>query len=128
MTETEKITINMGPVDLGRLDVLVEQGVYTNRTDAIRTAIRNLLDHHEPVIREVTVRRSFVLGALILNRVDLLNQLKQGKRLAINIIGLLSLSSDIDAQLALDAIESICVRGVFRAPAEVKEALAERIG
>lgn len=128
MIETEKITINMGPVDLGRLDVLVEQGVYTNRTDAIRTAIRNLLDHHETVISEVSVRRSSVLGALILNREDLLKQVRQGTRLSINIIGLLSLSNDIDAQLALDAIESICVRGVFRAPTEVKEALAERIG
>ena len=127
MTDTEKITINLGPVDLGRIDVLVEHGLYSNRTDAIRTAVRNLLDRHENVIKNVTSRQSFTIGALILNRADLLKKKKQGKKLSINIIGLLSLSNDIDAELALEAIESISVRGVFRASAEVKAALKGRI-
>ena len=127
MTDTEKITINLGPVDLGRIDVLVENGLYSNRTDAIRTAVRNLLDRHENVIKNVTSRQSFTIGALILNRADLLKKKKQGKKLSINIIGLLSLSNDIDAELVLEAIESIAVRGVFRASAEVKAALKGRI-
>ena len=127
MTDTEKITINLGPVDLGRIDVLVENGLYSNRTDAIRTAVRNLLDRHENVIKNVTSRQSFTIGALILNRADLLKKKKQGKKLSINIIGLLSLSNDIDAELVLEAIESIAVRGVFRAFAEVKAALKGRI-
>lgn len=127
MADTEKITINLGPVDLGRIDVLVEQGLFSNRTDAIRTSIRNLLDHHDNLIQSVAKRKSFMLGVLILNRVDLLKRKELGKRMSIHIIGLLSLSNDIDAQLASEVIESISVRGVFRAPADVKTALSDRI-
>ena len=126
MSDTEKITINLGPVDLGRIDVLVEQGLYSNRTDAIRTGIRNLLDRHEPVIQEVAVRKSFVIGVLVLDRHNLLKSKKDGSRLSLHIIGLLSLSSDIDPELAQQTIESIRVRGVFRASSEVKSALADR--
>jgi Arc/MetJ-type ribon-helix-helix transcriptional regulator len=127
MAETEKITINLGPVDLGRIDILVEQGLYSNRTDAIRTGIRNLLDRHEPVIQEVAVRKSCVLGALIIDRKMLLKQKSEGTRLSLHIIGLLSLSSDIDPELARQTIKSIRVRGVFRASSEVKAALEDRI-
>ena len=127
MADTEKITINLGPVDLGRIDVLVEQGLYSNRTDAIRTGIRNLLDRHDSVIQEVAVRKSFAVGALLLDRHTLLRNKKQGTRLSLHIIGLLSLSSDIDPELAQQTIESIRVRGVFRASSEVKAALADRI-
>ena len=128
MSDTEKITINLGPVDLGRIDVLVEQGLYSNRTDAIRTGVRNLLDKHDPVIQEVSARKSFVAGVLLLDRHDLLKHKNKGTRLSLHIIGLLSLSSDIDPELAQQVIESVRVRGVFRASAEVKAALEDRIG
>ena len=126
MAETEKITINLGPVDLGRIDVLVEQGLYSNRTDLIRTAIRNLLDRHEPVVQELATRRSFVLGTMSLDRHALEEALAEGKRLSMNIIGSLQLADDIDEDLARAAIRSITVRGVFRAPQRLKEALADR--
>ena len=127
MSETEKITINVGPVDLGRIDVLVDQGLYSKRTDVIRTAIRNLLDRHEQVIENVATRRSFSLGALVISRNDLLKLRGEGKRISYRIIGALSLSNDIDPQLALDTIDSITVRGALRIPQEVREAMGDRI-
>jgi len=126
MSETEKITINLGPVDLGRIDVLVEQGLYSNRTDAIRTAIRNLLDRHEPVIQEVSVRHAFLVGVQIYNRTALERVRAEGKQLALRVIGTLNLSSDITPELARDTIKSIWIRGVFKASPEVKDALADR--
>ena len=127
MADTEKITINLGPVDLGRIDVLVEQGLYSNRTDAIRTGIRNLLDRHEPVIQEISVRKTYSMGVLIFSQSDLERWKSEGKRVSIHVIGHLTLGRDIDPELARQTIESIRVRGVFRASSEVKEVLADRI-
>lgn len=127
MSETEKITINLGPVDLGRIDVLVEQGLYSNRTDAIRSAIRTLLDRHEPVIQDVSVRKSFSLGVLVLGRSDLERWKAAGEKKSLHIIGHLSLAKDINPVLARETIESIRVRGTFRASEELKKSLADRI-
>ena len=127
MTNTEKITINLGPVDLGRIDLLVEQGVYSNRTDAIRTAIRNLLDKHDGVISEYRRKKSFTLGVLLLNRQDLLKKKEKGDKLSIRIVGGLVLSDDIEPELAKETIDHISVRGVFKASDRVKEALSDRI-
>ena len=126
MSETEKITINLGPVDLGRIDVLVEQGLYSNRTDAIRTAIRNLLDRHEPVIEEVSVRHSFILGVEVYDRASLEKVRAEGKKLALRVVGTLQFGSGITPELARATVESIWIRGVFKAPADVKEALKDR--
>jgi len=127
MSDTEKITINLGPVDLGRIDVLVEQGLYSNRTDAIRSAIRTLLDRHEPVIQNVSVQKSFSLGVLILSRADLERWKASGEKKSLHIIGHLSLAKDIAPELARETIESIRVRGTFRASEELKRALTDRI-
>jgi len=127
MADTEKITINISPVDLGRVDLLVEQGLYSNRTDLIRTAIRNQLDRHESVIQEATSRRSFALGVLRYSRTDLEEWKNRGEKMSIRIIGMLSLASDIPPQLARDTIQTITVRGTFRASDEVRQALADRI-
>ncbi|MCK5212954.1 MAG: CopG family transcriptional regulator, partial [Dehalococcoidia bacterium] len=99
MADTEKITINLGPVDLGRIDVLVEQGLYSNRTDAIRTGIRNLLDRHEPVIQEISVRKTYSMGVLIFSQSDLERWKREGKRVSIHVIGHLTLARDIDPEL-----------------------------
>ncbi len=121
MIENEKITINVGPVDLGRIDVLVEQGVFSNRSDAIRTAIRNLLDLNKDVIREVKVRKSATMGVLILGKSDLEKKKASGKKIILNIIGMLVLKDDVTPRLAAEVFESISVQGVFRAPREVKK-------
>ncbi|MFH1330554.1 MAG: CopG family transcriptional regulator [Actinomycetota bacterium] len=120
----EKITINLEPVDLGRIDVLVDQGLYSNRTDLIRTAIRNQLDRHEAVINDMIVTQSFAVGVMHVGRRDLEHRLAAGERMAVRVIGMLHISSDVDASLAGDTIESITVHGVLRAPADVKALFA----
>ena len=127
MSETEKITINVGPVDLGRIDVLVEQGLYSNRTDLIRTAIRNLLDRHEPVIESHAAKWSFVLGAERVTRSTLEELRDEGRQVSLRVIGSLSLAEDIDPELARATIRVIRVRGSFRASRALREALADRI-
>jgi len=126
MSETEKITINLGPVDLGRIDVLVEQGLYSNRTDAIRTAIRNLLDRHESVIKEVSVRHAFLLGGMFYDSAALEKVRSEGKQLALRVVGTLQFAPDVTPDLARATVKSIWIRGVFKAPSNVKEALADR--
>ncbi|MBN1857699.1 CopG family transcriptional regulator [Candidatus Bipolaricaulota bacterium] len=127
MADTEKITINLSPVDLGGIDVLVEQGLFSNRTDLIRSAIRSLLEKHERVIEDMTARKSFSIGVMAINREDLEKLKRQNKKTAYRIIGALFLANDIDPDLARETIESISVRGTLRASAALKEALKDRI-
>lgn len=127
MAETEKITINLGPVDLGRIDILVEQGLYSNRTDLIRTAIRNQLDRHEAVIESHVGKWLFTVGSETISRSTLLSMKEQGKQMTLRVIGMLRLADDIDPELARETIKLIRVRGRFHATPEVREALADRI-
>jgi Arc/MetJ-type ribon-helix-helix transcriptional regulator len=127
MPETEKITINMSAVDLGKVDLLVQEGLYSNRTDFIRTAIRNTLDKHNVEIQQSVVRHSFVIGMLIYDRTEFEKMKNSGKKLDINIIGMLNLNSNISPELADQVIGSIQVRGIFQASDEVKKVLADRM-
>jgi len=124
---TEKITINLGPVDLGQIDLLVQEGFYSNRTDLIRTAIRNQLTTHAEVVRRTVARKTLVLGLQHYTRQDLEALKSVGEKLHINALGLVSIADDVSPELALETIDSIIVLGAFRAPSEVKAALAGRI-
>jgi Arc/MetJ-type ribon-helix-helix transcriptional regulator len=125
--ETEKITINLGPVDLGQIDLLVEEGFYSNRTDLIRTAIRNQLSVHALVVKETVTRRELVLGLQYFSRRDLEAVRAANERLNIQVLGLASIANDVSPELALATIDSILVRGALHASAAVKAALAGRI-
>jgi Arc/MetJ-type ribon-helix-helix transcriptional regulator len=127
MPDSEKVTINMNVVDLGKVDLLVQEGVYSNRTDFIRTAIRNLLDKHNFEIQQSVSRHSFVIGALLYNHVDLEKFREKNEKLNLRVIGLLALDKDIPIDLAEDVIESLQVHGVFKASPEVKKVLADRM-
>jgi Arc/MetJ-type ribon-helix-helix transcriptional regulator len=127
MPEAEKITINMNVVDLGKVDLLVEEGFYSNRTDFIRTAIRNQLARHDDDVRHSVTRRALLIGVLYYDRGELLEVKAAGGMLAISAVGMLSLGKDVSPELARQTIQSIKVVGVFRASAAVKEALADRI-
>jgi Arc/MetJ-type ribon-helix-helix transcriptional regulator len=61
-SDSEKITINLGLIDLGQIDLLVQEGFYSNRTDCIRTAIRNQLVAHAEAVRQTIARKTLVLG------------------------------------------------------------------
>lgn len=127
MAETEKITINMSVVDLGKIDLLVEEGFYQNRTDFIRTAIRTKLEKHEPVVQSAVVRNSYGMGIFEYSRKDLEKTMSKGERKGFNVIGMLVLNNDITPELADNAIESVRVHGVFKASAGVKEVLKDRM-
>lgn len=127
MADSEKITINMGVVDLGKVDLLVEEGFYSNRTDFIRTAIRNELNRHDDMVKQSVVRKSSVVGVLEFDRKDLERNLAAGKRLAVHCIGKLTIDDDVPPELAAAVFDSIKVLGVFQANKAVKEALAGRI-
>lgn len=126
-SDSEKITINLGPVDLGQIDLLVQEGFYANRTDLIRTAIRNQLAQHGETIRQTVARKSLVLGMQHYSRADLEAVQAAGERLQIQVLGLASIAPDVPAELALATIESITVLGALHASAAVRSALAGRI-
>ena len=123
----EKLSINLGCVDLGQIDLLVQEGFYANRTDLIRTAIRNQLATHQDVVRQVVERKTLVLGIQHYSAADLAAVLDAGERLQIRVLGLATIAADVTPELALASIESITVLGALHAPAAVKTALAARL-
>src|SRR3984893_1324051 len=105
-SDTEKITINLGLIDLGQIDLLVQEGFYSNRTDFIRTAIRNQLATHAEVVRQSVARKTLVLGLQHYTRQDLEALRDAGQRLRINVLGLATIADDVPPELALATIES----------------------
>ena len=124
----EKITINLGCVDLGQIDLLVQEGFYANRTDLIRTAIRNQLMSHGDAVRAAVSRKTLTLGIQHFSKADLQAVQKAGEKLNVRVLGLASIAPDVTPALALATIESITVLGTLQASAAVKAALAKRIG
>jgi Arc/MetJ-type ribon-helix-helix transcriptional regulator len=125
--DSEKITINLGYVDLGRIDLLVREGFYSNRTDFIRTAIRHQLSMQGDAVTESIVRHTLELGLRDYSRTDLEAVRTAGEKRHIKVVGLVRIASDVTPKLALATIESIEVLGALQASAEVKSALAGRI-
>ena len=126
LSETEKITINLGFVDLGQIDLLVQEGFYSNRTDLIRTAIRNQLVAHADIVKRAVVRKTLVLGLQDYTRADLEPLRASGSRLHIRVVGLVRIADDVTPALARATIESIRVLGALQASPAVKAALADR--
>ena len=125
--ESEKITINLGYVDLGRIDLLVQEGFYSNRTDFIRTAIRNQLSAQADAVTQSVVRHTLELGMRQFSRADLEAVKAAGEELHIKVVGLARIAPDVTPALARATIGSITVLGALQASAEVKSALAGRI-
>ncbi len=125
--DAEKITINLVPVELGKIDLLVSEGLYSNRTDFIRAGIRSQLDKHRAEVQQTVVRHAMVVGLSVYDRKGLERLRRDGKRVQIRVLGLLSLAGDVPPELAKDTIESVHVRGVFKASDEVKAALGDRM-
>jgi Arc/MetJ-type ribon-helix-helix transcriptional regulator len=126
-SDTEKITVNLGYVDLGHIDLMVQEGFYSNRTDFIRTAIRNQLDRHGDVVKQTVARKTLDLGLRHYSRDDLEAVRAARRTLHLNVLGLVSIAADVPAELARDTIASISVLGALHASAEVKAALADRM-
>ena len=125
--DTEKITINLGYVDLGHVDLLVQEGFYSNRTDFIRTAIRNQIERHADIVRQAVTRKSVDLGLRHFSRADLEAVREAGQRLEIRVLGLASIAEDVTPELARATIASLTVLGALHATPAVKAALADRV-
>ena len=125
--ESEKITINLGVVDLGQIDLLAREGFYSNRTDFIRTAIRNQLAAHADAVKQTVARRTLVLGLQHFSKADLEATRDAGQKLEIKVLGLASIANDVSPELAREAIGSLLVLGALQASPAVKAALADRI-
>jgi Arc/MetJ-type ribon-helix-helix transcriptional regulator len=125
--DTEKITINLGYVDLGHIDLMVQEGFYSNRTDFIRTAIRNQLERHADAVKRSVAHKSLDLGLRHYSRDDLEAARAAGQMLHIHVLGLASIADDVTPELARATIGSIVVLGALRASPALKAALADRI-
>jgi Arc/MetJ-type ribon-helix-helix transcriptional regulator len=125
--DSEKITINLGYVDLGQIDLMVQEGFYSNRTDFIRSAIRSLLERHADVVKRSTIRKSLDLGLRHYSREDLEAARRAGEMLEIHVLGLASIAPDVTPELARATIASVAVLGSLHASAAVKDALADRM-
>lgn len=123
----EKITINLGLVDLGQIDLLVQEGFYANRTDLIRTAIRNQLAVHAEVVKQVVARKTLVLGIQNFSAEQLREVQRAGQKLDIRVLGLAVIAPDVTPELALDTIDAVTVLGALHASPPVKKALADRL-
>jgi Arc/MetJ-type ribon-helix-helix transcriptional regulator len=126
LADTEKITINLGFVDLGHVDLMVREGFYSNRTDFIRTAIRNQLERHADVVKQSAARKGLDLGLRNFSREDLEAARRAGEMLHINVLGLASIAHDVTPELARATIASVSVLGALRASPAVKDAIADR--
>ncbi|SFA80570.1 hypothetical protein SAMN05421688_1050 [Poseidonocella pacifica] len=125
--ESEKITLNLGYVDLGRIDLLVQEGFYSNRSDFIRTAIRNQLDTHGETVRASLARQTLELGLRDYTREELQRCQAAGEILHIKVVGLARIAPDVSADLARATIGSLTVLGSLQASPEVRKALADRL-
>lgn len=125
--ETEKITLNLGYVDLGRIDLLVQEGFYSNRSDFIRTAIRNQLDSHRDAVARTVERHMMDMGLRDIGQAELEAARKAGEVLHIRVVGLARIGPDVLPELARATIGSISVLGALQASPEVRKALSDRI-
>jgi Arc/MetJ-type ribon-helix-helix transcriptional regulator len=125
--ESEKITINLGYVDLGHIDLLAREGFYSNRTDFIRTAIRNQLDRHSDAVKQSVARQHLELGLRHYTRQTLEAAKERGEPLHIQVVGLAVIADDVSPELARETIASIQVLGALQASAAVKAALGDRV-
>ncbi len=125
--DTEKLTINVGVVDLGQIDLLVQEGFYTNRSDFFRTAIRTQLQHHSDTVKQTVARRTLVVGLQHYGVEDLQRLQAAGQALRLQALGLVRIAADVSPALARATIESISVLGAFQCSEAVRHALAGRI-
>ena len=124
--ETEKMTVNVGVVDLGHVDLLVQEGFYSNRSDLMRTALRNQLAQHADTVKQTVLRRTLMVGLQHYSRADLEQAVAAGQPLQVQVVGLARIAEDVTPELARAAIASVTVLGAFQASAAVRRALADR--
>lgn len=135
----EKLTINLPPVEIARIDVLVESGLYPSRTEFIRTSIRKTLDSHHNLIERVIeekiysisddlvstdeYKNIFGVGVFALGKSDFDKYMKKGQKVRISVAGLLVILKGVTAEQILSTVVSVKVYGIIRASDSVRNAL-----
>ena len=127
LPESEKITINLGFVDLGQIELLVREGFYSNRSDFIRTAVRNQIERHAETVRQIVIRKSVELGLRRISADELRDAQAAGQMLDIRVLGLAIIAPDVTPELARATISALSVLGTLQAPDAVRKALADRL-
>ena len=127
MSESEKLTLNVSAVDLGKMDLLVQEGLYSNRAEFLRSAVRSQIEKHRLELEQSVTRNSYAIGLTGYGRKELEALRSRGESLELSVVGMLLLKGDVTPDLARETIASVKVRGVFNAPPDVKEALEDRI-
>jgi Arc/MetJ-type ribon-helix-helix transcriptional regulator len=127
MADLEKITINVSVVDLGQIDLLIEEGLYSNRADFIRTAVRNQITNHNEVVKQSVTRKTMMIGVFEYNKQDLEGYRAVGEMIDARVVGMLAIGSDVTPELAQATIKSIKVLGVLSISEALKKALGDRI-
>jgi Arc/MetJ-type ribon-helix-helix transcriptional regulator len=125
LAETEKVTVNLNVVDLGKIDLLVEQGFYSNRTDFIKSSIRSKISEHANIVDKVIAEKAFAIGVAYYTRKDLEAFLETGRTLNIKVVGMLVFAEDVDEELVRSTVSSVTVLGVLRATGKVRKVLEE---
>ena len=121
------MTVNVGVVDLGHVDLLVQEGFYSNRSDLIRTALRNQLALHADALQKTVARRTLTVGLQHFSRSDLERAVASGQALQVQVVGLARIADDVPPELARAAIQSVTVLGAFQASPSVRQALSDRL-
>jgi Arc/MetJ-type ribon-helix-helix transcriptional regulator len=125
---TEKITININTIDLGHIDLLVNEGYYATRTEFIKTAVKKQLDRHEEDTKKLIEQKakhgdyelSIGVGGFTKSELERIIQKKEAK-IKMIFIGLFITPKDVTLELLEQAVESIKVYGVCRCSQEIKD-------
>ena len=124
--ETEKVCINLPAAELGKIDVLVAEGLFASRTDLIRSGIRSILDVHDDAVRRVA-RTEARIGYQLLMRSELEAARNSRQKLTLFVVGVLRIQGSVTPDLADATIDRIRIFGTVRGPAEVLTRLEDRI-
>lgn len=124
--DTEKVCVNLAAVELGKIDVLVSQGLFTSRTDLIRAGIRKVLEENGEAVQRVALGAAG-LGIMAITRKQLEQARKAGEKLDMKVIGILVIDPDVTPELADTTIHEIRIFGTLRGPKAVLARIGDRV-
>lgn len=123
INSTEKITINVNTSDLGKIDLLIHEGYYSNRTDFIKSAIKSQVNKHDDEINMILSskkKKDWFVGVYVLTEDELQALKRYGRKKAIRGMGLLIVDKDVSLDLMKTSISAIETYGVCRCSSEIK--------
>ena len=122
---SEKVSVNMNVGTLSQIDVLVDLGYYSNRSDFINQAVRQAIDQKQSIIENETSKQresngDWFTGVCVITKDQLLIAKEKGKKLKIRGYGVVVIDNKLD-DLALEVIDSIDIKGKILASQKIKD-------